>query len=280
MSRRVWVNGTTFEDGNAAAVAVTDRGLAYGDGLFETLRVASGRPVLFEAHLARLAASAAHLGIAFDAKATAVAFAGFVAGSGDAVAKIILTRGCSGRGYLPDPDAVPTLIFSLHLPAFAPAELATQGIVTAVCQQPLGISPLLAGHKHLNRLEQVLLRRELATHVHAHEAIVSDVDGYVIEGVFSNVFWVLKGVLHTPQLSRAGVCGVMRQELCDEAQRTGIPLEEGNYRLADVMAADEVFFCNSLYGIWPVRRLAGHERVPGPITRRLQHHWDEMLDAS
>ena len=73
MSRRVWVNGTTFEDGNAAVVAVTDRGLAYGDGLFETLRVVSGRPVLFEAHLARLAASAAHLGIAFDAdKATVI----------------------------------------------------------------------------------------------------------------------------------------------------------------------------------------------------------------
>lgn len=280
MIRRAWVNGTTFEDGNAASVAVTDRGLAYGDGLFETVRIAGNRPVLFEAHLARLTASATALGIAFDAKATAAVFAEFVAGSGDAVAKIILTRGSSGRGYLPDPDASPTLIFTLHPPMSWSAELARQGIVVAICQQPLGISPLLAGHKHLNRLEQVLLRRELAMYPEAHEALVADIEGHVVEGVFSNVFWVQDGVLHTPRLNRAGVRGVMRQVVCDEALRAGIPFEEGAYRLAHVVAADEVFFCNSLYGIWPVRCLADRVLLPGPVTRRLQHHWDEMLGAS
>jgi len=280
MIRRAWVNGKTFEDGNAASVAVTDRGLAYGDGLFETVRIAGSRSVLGEAHFARLTASAAALGIVFDASATAAAFADFVAGSGDAVAKIILTRGSSSRGYLPDPDSPPTLIFTLHPAMTWPAELAAQGMVAAICPSPLGISPLLAGHKHLNRLEQVLLRRELAMYPEAHEALVSDIEGHVVEGVFSNVFWVRDGLLHTPRLNRAGVRGVMRQFLCKQAQLAGIPLEEGAYRLEHVLAADEVFFCNSLYGIWPVRRLSDRVLMPGPVTRRLQHHWDEMLDAS
>lgn len=260
-------------------VAVTDRGLAYGDGLFETVRIVAGRPVLLDAHLARLKASAAVLGIPLDA-GMAAAFAGFLAGSGDAVAKIILTRGNSGRGYLPDPESPSTLIFTLHSPVSWPVGLATQGIVAVICRQAVGISPMLAGHKHLNRLEQVLLRRELALHAEAQEAVVSDVEGHVVEGVFSNLFWVRQGVLHTPRLARAGVSGVMRKALLDEALLAGIPVAEGEYCLDDVMAADEVFFCNSLYGIWPVRQLSGQERVPGPITRRLQHYWDEMLGAS
>lgn len=279
MIRRAWVNGTTFNEGAAAAVAVTDRGLAYGDGLFETMRIVAGRAVLLDAHLERLKASADVLGIPLDA-GVAGAFADFLAGSGDAVAKIILTRGNSGRGYLPDPESSSTLIFTLHPPVAWPVGLATEGIVAVTCHQVVGISPMLAGHKHLNRLEQVLLRRELALHAGAHEAVVSDVEGHVVEGVFSNLFWVRQGVLHTPRLHRAGVLGVMRKALLGEALGAGIPVAEGNYHLDDVMAADEVFFCNSLYGIWPVRQLSGRERVPGPITRRLQHYWDEMLGAS
>lgn len=280
MIRRVWVNGVTLEQGDTAALSVADRGLAYGDGLFETIRISDGRPLLFDEHMSRLGSSATALGIVFDADAAATAFAGFLVGSDEAVAKIILTRGNSGRGYLPDPDAPSTLIFSLHPEMSWPPGHAAQGIVATVCQQPLGISPLLAGHKHLNRLEQVLLRRELATHEGASEALVLDVGGHVVEGVFSNVFWVQDGVLHSPRLDRAGVRGVMRQALQAEALRAGIPFEEGEYRLEQVLAADEVFFCNSLYGIWPVRQLAAIERMPGPITRRLQRYWDEMLGGS
>ena len=123
MIRRAWINGTTISEGHAAVVAVTDRGLAYGDGLFETVRIVAGRAVLLDAHLARLKASAEVLGIPLDA-GMAAAFAGFLAGSGDAVAKIILTRGNSGRGYLPDPESSSTLIFTLHPPVSWPDGLA------------------------------------------------------------------------------------------------------------------------------------------------------------
>lgn len=280
MIRRAWVNGVLHEDGEAASVAVADRGLAYGDGLFETVRIEAGRPVLGALHLQRMAASAHAIGIAFDLSAVETHFPAFIRDAGDAVAKILLTRGAGGRGYQPDPGMSPTLVFLLYPPVSWPDALAEAGVVAAICRQPLGVSPMLAGHKHLNRLEQVLLRQELASVPGAHEALVTDVDGHVTEGVFSNLFFVREGVLHTPLLDRAGVRGVMRQFLMEAAPPLGIPLREGRYDARDVLAADEVFFCNSLYGIWPVRQMADQVRQPGPVTRRLQQCWDEMLRAS
>lgn len=280
MVRRAWVNGTTFESGEAAVISVVDRGLAYGDGLFETIRVEGGRAVLLPLHMSRLKASAAALGISCDVSRLEHDFNRFIADCGEAVAKIILTRGCSGRGYLPDPGEPSSLVFTLHPAVNWPEELAGDGVVAAVCRQSLGVSPMLAGHKHLNRLEQVLLRQELAGYPGAHEALVSDVDGHVVEGVFSNVFWIKDNVVYTPRLDRAGVRGVMRQFLMQEVARFHMTLCEGHYPLTDVLEADEVFFCNSLYGIWPVRQMAGVGRQPGTITRRLQQCWDEMLGAS
>lgn len=280
MIRRAWVNGVLHENGETASVVVADRGLAYGDGLFETLRIEGGHPVLFALHLQRMATSAFALGIPFDPAAVEQAFLAFIRDAGDAVAKILLTRGAGGRGYQPEPDALPTLVFLLYPPvAWSPA-LAADGITATLCRQPLGVSPLLAGHKHLNRLEQVLLRQELALTPEAHEALVTDVEGHVIEGVFSNLFFVRDGVLHAPMLDRAGVRGVMRHFLMEEARHLAMPLQEGRYRSGDVLAADEIFFCNSLYGIWPVRQMADQVRQPGPVTRRLQQCWDEMLRAS
>lgn len=280
MIRRAWVNGTTFGSEEAAVLSVMDRGLAYGDGLFETVRVANNRAVLLPLHMARLKGSAEALGIPGDFPRLESDFIRFIADCGDAVAKIILTRGCCGRGYLPDPDAPSSLVFTVHPAVSWSAELSREGVIAAVCRQSLGVSPMLAGHKHLNRLEQVLLRQELAGFPGAHEALVSDVEGRVVEGVFSNVFWVKDGVVHTPRLDRAGVRGVMRQFLLQEIARLGLMWREGYYPLADVLEADEVFFCNSLYGIWPVRQMAGAGRQPGVITRRLQQCWDEMLGAS
>lgn len=280
MIRRAWVNGVVHEAGDAARVDITDRGLAYGDGLFETLRVEGGRPVLWALHLRRMASSALALGIPFDQFAVEEAFLGFIRDAGDAVAKVVLTRGAGGRSYLPESGMSPTLVFLLYPPAAWSPSLAAEGVVAAVCRQPIGVSPLLAGHKHLNRLEQVLLRQELAETPDAHEALVADVEGHVIEGVFSNLFFVRDGVVHTPALDRAGVRGVMRQFLMEELAQQGVTLHEGRYGLADVLAADEVFFCNSLYGIWPVRQMADQARQPGPLTRRLQQRWDEMLRSS
>lgn len=276
MKGPVWINGK--DDGH---LDPADRGLAYGDGLFETLRVEKGRAVLGDAHFSRLQYSAADLGIPLDMAALCQDFSRFLAlCAPSCVAKIIVTRGVSGRGYLPDPAALPTVIFSAHALPLHPHSHAAEGIRAAVCAQRLGRQPMLAGHKHLNRLEQVLLRRELAA-LQADEALVCDVDGFVVEGVSGNVFFVRDGVLHTPRLDTAGVRGVLRAALMDFADRQGIVVHEGFYGRADFMGADEVFFCNSVNGVWPVARLHdGHSErqwSPGPLTRHLQAFWQEQL---
>jgi 4-amino-4-deoxychorismate lyase len=280
MLLRAWVNGTTFDRGEEAVLSVMDRGLMYGDGLFESIRIQGGRLPLLPLHLTRLKNSAAALGIACDFSRLERELLPFIAGCGDAVVKIILTRGMSGRGYLIDLDVPSSLLFTLHPAMSWPVSLAEEGVKAVVCRQAMGVSPLLAGHKHLNRLEQVLLRQELASYGDAHEAIVSDVDGHVVEGVFSNLFWVRDGVVHTPCLDRAGVRGVMRQFLIEQLPSLGLRLHEGRYPVSEVLAADEIFFCNSLYGIWPVRQMEEIRRQPGPITRRLQQCRNEKLGAS
>lgn len=272
---RVWVNGLP-----SAQVDAADRGLAYGDGLFETLCIVQGRALLGQRHLERLAASAAVFGIPLDIHALSADFQRFLAGSGDAVAKIIVTRGVGGRGYLPAPDLAPTVIFSLHEPVAPDPVAEKEGIVAITLAQRLGVMPMLAGHKHLNRLEQVLLRRELAQHAVAREAVVCDIDGHVVEGVASNLFFVRDGVLHTPALQRAGVAGVMRAEVLAEAAYAGIALQQGDYLPAALQAADELFFCNSVHGIWPVRELDGRACRIGPLTRQLQRHWQSVREGA
>lgn len=272
MNYPVWVNG---EEGGVVLPA--DRGLSYGDGLFETLRVENSRAVFVDAHFARLFTSAVMLGIAVQQDALRADFLRFIAQCpASCVAKIVVTRGVAGRGYLPDPDATPTVIFSAHALPVYPDSFAQDGIAADFSGFRLGLQPMLAGHKHLNRLEQVMLRREQAL-LSADEMLVCDHDGHVVEGVSSNVFLVRDGVLCTPAVDQAGIRGVMRTVLLERAIAEGMETREGRYAAEDFLAADEVFFCNSVNGIWPVRRLPGRQWLPGPVTRRLQSFWQESL---
>ncbi|MDI1302751.1 MAG: aminodeoxychorismate lyase [bacterium] len=268
----VWINGSA-----GTCIDPADRGLAYGDGLFETLRIEHGRAIFLEQHLSRLFNSCHYLGIALDAEKLRQDFSRFRATcSASGIIKIMVTRGVSGRGYLPDPAAAPTVIFSSHALPLYPAAFAREGVTAALCVQRLGQQPMLAGHKHLNRLEQVMLRRELAE-MGADEALVCDLDGNVVEGVFNNVFLVRAGVLCTPHIEMAGVLGVMRSVLIAQAKADGIQVQQGQYVLDDFLEADEVFFCNSVNGIWPVRCLHDRHWQSGPVTRQLQDYWQSSL---
>ncbi|MDG4870063.1 aminotransferase class IV, partial [Guyparkeria sp. 1SP6A2] len=89
----------------------------------------------------------------------------------------------------------------------------------------------------------------------------------VIEGVYSNLFLVIEGGLVTADLSRCGVAGVMRAEILQQAQMLGLAIELRDISLEELLSADEVFLCNSLYGIWPVRALQERHWSVGPLTR-------------
>lgn len=268
-----WVDGRPEQ-----TLSVTDRGLAYGDGLFETIGVRHGRPQLFERHLNRLAEGCQRLAIPADLALVRAELLAFASEMGEGVAKLVLTRGDGLRGYAAPAAASPRrLLLASPLPVYA-AGNAEHGIRLFPCTTRLAEQPLLAGLKHLNRLEQVLARSEWQDSEHA-EGLMRDVSGRVIEGVFSNLFIVRGGVLITPDLSRSGVAGVMRAELLAQAEVLGIPAAVEPVSEEQLLAADEVFVCNSLYGVWPVTALQGHRWPVGPLTRKLHGIARDLLDC-
>lgn len=97
-----------------------------------------------------------------------------------------------------------------------------------------------------------------------------DTAGLVTDGVFSNLFFVRAGELHTPLLDQAGVAGVMRAQILELAQQLGLNTYQRPIELHELSSMEEVLCCNSLYGIWPVRRYADLEWPVGALTLDLQ----------
>lgn len=259
-----WIDGVP-----ADAVSVKDRGLAYGDGFFETILVKAGQPLLFERHMQRLASGGRRLAFALDLPLIESECRAFAAKLDDGVMKLIVTRGDGQRGYAAGPDVQPRRILQASpLPAYPQAH-AEHGVRLFSCATRLAEQPLLAGLKHLNRLEQVIARSEWRDDEHA-EGLMRDTSGRIVEGVYSNVFMVKGGVLLTPDLSRCGVAGVMRAELLEQAERANMAVRALDLELSDLQKADEVFVCNSVYGIWPVRAFEQLNWPVGPVTRKLQ----------
>ena len=268
-----WVDGVAGD-----ALALTSRGLAYGDGLFETIAVKAGRAVLRERHLQRLADGCTRLRLNADPSLVAAEVDAYARQMGDGVLKLILTRGDSQRGYAPNPQATARRILQAGPSPAYPLAHAEQGVALFACSTRLAEQPLLAGLKHLNRLEQVLARSEWNDPAFA-EGLMLDVSGRVIEGVFSNLFLVSNGELLTADLSRCGVAGTLRAELLARAPGLGIKARVMDLWPEHLAQADEVFVCNSVYGVWPVHTHAALNWPAGPLTRKLQRIARELLDT-
>ncbi len=270
----VWINGKS-----SVSLPISDRGLAYGDGVFETVRIHSGQPTLAPLHWCRLNDSCQRLGIVLDVAVLVAEVERFLSQArvDSGVLKIIITRGSGGRGYNPAGCHQTTRCLSLHpLPVRNP-DPAIKGAKVMECQLKLGQSAL-AGMKHLNRLEQVLARAEWQGD-EWDEGIVCDFSGHVIEGTMTNLFVVDRnGRLLTPDVSRCGVAGVCRQYIIDKAQKLGLTVEIGDYQLQDVDIT-ELFLCNSVNGVWPVVEYAGQYWDVGPVTLRVRDWLLEELNA-
>ena len=236
-------------------IPVTDRGLQYGDGLFETLAFRRGKLEFLNAHLQRLMWGCERLGINFaDKDKLEVELATLCAQTAeDSVIKIMVTRGSGGRGYKAPEEAEPLRIISSHpMPDYP--ESCQQGITVRLCQHRLGINPALAGIKHLNRLEQVLARSEWDDHT-IREGLMRDINDKLVEGTMSNLFMIQNGQLVTPTIAENGIAGIMRGEVIKLASKLDIPVTEKDMSLNDLEQADEVFLTNSIIEIWPVTQL-------------------------
>jgi 4-amino-4-deoxychorismate lyase len=260
---------------------LTDRGLHYGDGLFETIACVGGRPRFLAEHLERLAGGCARLAIRFAAfEALRGEVTRLAAASERAIIKVLVTRGpATARGYAARGDESATrLLLRYEWPAEDPRR-ESEGVAVGISGFALAESPRLAGLKHLNRLEQILARTDLQG-AGLEEALLLSRSGCLISGTMSNVFLVLAGRLATPQLDRCGVAGVMRRVVMRIAAEAGLAVEERRLTRPDLDAAEELFLTNARIGIWPVRAVASRALAPGPLTRRLQGMLAPMLTGA
>ncbi len=250
-------------------VSVTDRGLAYGDGLFETIAWRDGRPRFLERHMERLRHGCRRLAIPEpDAGLIAGEIDRLGASVPDGVIKILITRGKGPRGYATPPRVEPTRIVGLTGAGPASPLGTTNAARVVVCRTPASVNPFLAGLKTLNRLDNVLASREWLN-ADCDEGLMLDPDGRVIGGTMSNVFLIRGRQLFTPSLKRCGIRGVMRAVVLVAARDAGVEVEETDLRLDDVERADELFLTNALWGIRPVHECAGRSYNTGPLTREI-----------
>jgi 4-amino-4-deoxychorismate lyase len=247
-----------------------DRGLAYGDGLFETMAADSGAIRWLDYHLERLRSGCRRLKIpAPDEAVLRREIAECCPPAGKAVVKLIVTRGTGARGYRPPDDASPTrLIGTMAWPARPAANYST-GIELIRCEMRLGRNPALAGLKHLNRLEQVLARAELPDDG-AWEGLLLDSDGDVVGCTSSNIFAISGRRLITPETRFCGVEGVMRRIVIETAAELRLEASDTAMRPETLLAADALFVTNAVFGIWPVRRFGERAYARSPIIRELQ----------
>ena len=215
----VYLNGS-YKPLEEALVPVTDRGFAYGDGVFTTIKVSGGVPLFLDKHLARLGRDAAAISLPAPLDEVELAVRGLVErlGLGDGVLKATLTRGGGGRGPSPkNATGRPTVVASASpLPAPRPP-LAAVSVPDE--------RGALAAHKTLNYLPSILALAR-AEEAGCEEAIFSR-DGLLLEGTVSNLVGVVGDRLFTPPLSKGVLGGVAREVLLQRGVVAEGPLPLG-----------------------------------------------------
>ena len=236
-------------------LTISDRGLAYGDGVFETISSVDGKPCLWGKHLNRLLGGCNSLGIIFNnvPELEKEVFLLSEQAKPYGVIKVIITRGSKALGYRIQSSDKPSRIVQFqHRQAFSEV-LYKEGVAACFCKQRLAHNPRLAQIKHLCRLEQVIARMEWQDEY--HEGIMFDYQNNAIEGTMSNLFIVKDSALKTPKLDHCGVQGVMREWIIEQCSARHITVTETEIDRQAILEADGLFFCNALIRVWPVRSL-------------------------
>lgn len=273
MTDTVIVNGRL-----ADSISVRDRGLAYGDGVFETILSRQGRLVLWPQHVERLSCSLSRLKIQpYETDTLYAQLKAHLDNTKNQVVKIIVTRGEAERGYRPPEVCKPnTIIFISDLLEPTETNLSKLAVKTRTCNTRLAYQPELAGLKHLNRLEQILAQAELAD-TDCSEGIMLGMEGEVIEATMHNLFLVNNGELYTPILTKCGVEGIMRGFVIEIARSMGYKVHVELISVEQLRKADDLFLTNSINGILPICELDGTRYKTGKVTCQLH---DKVVDLT
>lgn len=260
------------------AIHATDRAVMYGDGVFRTMRMRGGAIACWPLHYGKLDADCRALRIPCPMRTILEQDIARIARDvADCVVKIIISRGAGGRGYGVPKSLSPTrMVVASPVPDY-PSHFWREGIKLHVCEIRLCHQPRLAGIKHLNRLENVLARMEWQD-PDTPEGLLLDAEDCVVEGTMSNLFMRRGNTLITPDLSACGVAGLQRERILKYAARLDLKAEIARFSLPVLLAADEVFVCNSVIGVWPVRQIDAQPIALGHAAEYMQRLLENETD--
>lgn len=263
-------NELVWIDGQNEPVTALDRGLHYGDGLFETIACVRGAPRFLRRHMQRLALGCARLRIPLaDTEPIGARVRELARASERSIVKVVVTRGVAlARGYAYSGAEKASCITFRYPAAQDPSAVADNGVKALTLKLRLGENPALAGIKHCNRLEQILARAEWSDPA-VFEGLLFSQSGHLTSGTMSNVFLVHSGRLLTPRVDRCGVAGVMRAVVFEIARRVALPVQECALDSEALRQAEEIFLTNARIGILPVAMLDEQALRTGPLTQRL-----------
>lgn len=265
-----------------AGVSPLDRGFAYGDGVFRTMRVKGGMPVVWHSHYQKLVSDCASIGIVCPSAALIMddihkLFIDDVLENKESVAKIIITRGVGERGYLTPAITTPLrVLLKAEMPKYINQNIK-HGVTLRICDTRLARQKQLAGVKHLNRLENILARMEWRDES-IFDGVLMDDLGHVVEGTACNIFARFGQELHTPLLDECGVSGVARAQIVALSKPLNLLVKELKFDLLHLMNADEVIISNSIYGAFQVVKIADKrwEKQTLAITLRKLMKYDQI----
>ena len=243
------LNGVAI-DPERQAIHLDDRGMLYGDGVFETMLAQHGNVRFVDDHFQRLQDSCKRLNISIpDIAVLHIDLQQLTRPHPDAVVKLIVTRGRGSRGYRPSKGEA-TRIWQV----FASPTSSSSGIALRWCTTRLARNEQFAGMKHLNKLEQVMAQSEWYDS-HIAEGLMLDTEGELVCGTMSNIFMVIDDALITPDLRFCGVQGIMRKNVLRIASELNIAVEMRSVRPEELLGASEVFVTNAVRGIQPVQEI-------------------------
>lgn len=264
--RDFWINGQLNDQLN-----VTDRGLMFGDGFFTTMAVHDGKIENRKYHQQRVENSLSQLGIDFDSSSIWLFIDALAVTLDVGGVKLVITRGSGGQGYqLPGSVCPSWIVTTFDLPEHY--ELwRNQGIRLGIASTKLGIGCCYSTLKTLNRLEQIAIKREINTDMH-DDLVVLDINEHIIEASASNIFWRKGRDIFTPELSMAGIHGVMRERILRffrDGEFANFMIHQDHYNLSALKLADEIWLTNSLMPIVPVVFFANKKYQDFAFSHRL-----------
>ena len=280
---KVWINGKLFDRADAK-ISVFDHGLLYGDGVFEGIRIYSGKVFRFREHIERLYESARHilLEVPLNREQMTQAVLDTVKANAkqDGYIRLVVTRGAGSLGLDPNKCSDPQIIVIVDDISLYPVEFYEKGlhVITAsiIRNHPNALNPRI---KSLNYLNNILAKIE-ADRAGCQEAIMLNHNGEVAECTADNLFVVKHGLLRTPPLVAGILEGITRNAVIDLAHAAKITVQEMALTRHDIYSADECFLTGTAAEVAPIAECDGRpigNGKPGPITRQLRERFHQLV---